>query len=85
MQSQFSCNQVMGIGSISTHKTLWPDPQEERLLTHGTFKNTGSKPVRGKFHVCVTLTSEEALGTQIEPTTIPLLWIPMVQRNSRSA
>ena len=37
--------------SISTNKTLWPNRQGgKRLLTHGTIKNAGSKPVRGRFH-----------------------------------
>ena len=49
--------------SISTYKTLWPNYQDKRLLAHETFKNAGSKPVRGKFHGCGTLTSKEALGT----------------------
>ena len=35
----------------------------KRLLVHGTFKNAGSKPVRGRFHGCGTLTWKEALGT----------------------
>ena len=65
--------------SISTNKTLWPNHQDKQLLPHGTFKNTGSKmvrgmfhgwgtiagskPVRGRFHSFGTLTSKEALGT----------------------
>ena len=32
---------------ISIHKALWPNRQDKRLLTYGTFKNVGSKPVRG--------------------------------------
>ena len=63
--------------SISTLKTLWPNLQENRLVSHGTFKIAGSKsvrerfhgcgtlagskPVRGRFHGCGTLTSTEAL------------------------
>ena len=49
--------------SIITHKTLWPNCQDRPLLTHGTFKNAGSKPVRGRFHGCGTLTSKVVLGT----------------------
>ena len=64
---------------ISTHKTLWPNCQDKQLLTYGTFKNAGSKSVRGRFHGCGTfkgsklvrgrfhgcgtLTSKEALDT----------------------
>ena len=43
----------------NTKKTLWPNRQGKRLLTSGTFKNTGSKPVRDRFHGCGTLTSKE--------------------------
>ena len=49
--------------SIITHKTLWPNRQDRRLLTHGTFKNASLKQVRGRLHGCGTLTSKEALGT----------------------
>ena len=49
--------------SISTHKTLWPNCQEKRLLTHRTFKKAGLKPVRGFFHGYGTLTSKEDLAT----------------------
>ena len=48
--------------SISTHKNLWPNCQDKQL-THVTFKNAGSKPLRGRFHGCGTLTLKEALGT----------------------
>ena len=44
-------------------RDLWPNCQDKQLLTHGTFKNAGSKPVRGSFHDCGILTSKEALGT----------------------
>ena len=46
----------------STHKTLWPNHQDKWLLTHETFKNSGSKPVRGRFHGWGTLTSQKGLG-----------------------
>ena len=49
--------------SIITHKTQWPNRQDRPLLTYGTFKNAGSKPVRGRFHGCGTLTSKVVLGT----------------------
>ena len=49
--------------SISTHKTLWPNCQEKRLLTHRTFKKAGLKPVRGFFHGYGTHTSKEDLAT----------------------
>ena len=84
--------------SISTHKTLWLDRQDKQLLTHGTFKNACSKPVRGRFHGCGilagsnsargkfhgygTLTSKKVLDKSIELTTIPLLWIAVIQTNS---
>ena len=49
--------------SISTHKTLWPNRQDQLLLTHGNFENAGWKPVRGRFHGCGTLTLKEVLDT----------------------
>ena len=58
---------------ISTHKTLWPNRHKKQLLAHGSFKNSGSKPVRGMFHDYGIPTLKEPLGTQIEPTSIPLL------------
>ena len=48
---------------VSAHKTLWPNRQDKRLPTHGAFKNAGSKPARGRFYGCGTLTLKEALGT----------------------
>ena len=48
---------------VSAHKALWPNRQDKRLPTYGTFKNAGSKPARDRFHGCGTLTSKEALGT----------------------
>ena len=48
---------------ISTHKTLLPNRQDKRLLSYETFKNASSKPVRGRFHGCATLTSKETLDT----------------------
>ena len=48
---------------ISTHENLWLNCQDKWLLTHGIFKNAGSKPVRGRLPDCGTLTSKEALGT----------------------
>ena len=48
---------------INTHKALWLNRQDKQILTHGTFKNAGSKPMRGRFHGCGILTSNEALST----------------------
>ena len=48
---------------ISSHKTLWPDCQDKGLLIPRTFKNAGSKLVRGRFHSCRTLTLKEPLDT----------------------
>ena len=47
----------------SIHKTLLLNCQNKWLIPHGTFKNAGSKPVRGRFRGCGTLTSKEVLGT----------------------
>ena len=66
------------------HKTLWPDRQDKRQVRYETFMNASSKPVRDRFHGCGTLASKEALGRQIEPTTIPFLWIAVIQKNSRA-
>ena len=49
--------------AVITHKTLLPIHQDKRLSAHWTFKNAGSKPVRGRFHSRATLTSKEALDT----------------------
>ena len=48
------CNYFYLFSSI--HKTLWPNCQNKWLIPHGTFKNAGSKPVRGRFRGCGTLT-----------------------------
>ena len=48
---------------ISAHKSLWPNRQGRLLSLHETFKNAGSKTVRGRLHGCGILTSKEALGT----------------------
>ena len=39
------------------HKTLEPNRQDMALSTHENFKNTGSKPVRDRFHGCGILAS----------------------------
>ena len=48
------------------------------------FQNSGSKPVRGRFHGCGTLISKEVLGPSIEPTTIPLLSTVLFKGRVRS-
>ena len=56
--------------SISTPKTLWSNLQDKRLLTHGDFKNAGSKSVRCRFKS----TEREA----------PWLWNPYFKRGLRN-
>ena len=46
---------------VSAYKTLWPNCQDKRLLVRGTFKNAGSKPKRGSFHLHGTLASSGGL------------------------
>ena len=48
---------------ISAHKSPWPNRQDRLLSLHETFKNAGSKTVRGRLHGCGIVTSKEALGT----------------------
>ena len=61
--------------SISTHKTLWPNRQDKRLLTHETHKNAGSKSVRQVPWSWIP-------NFKRRLRHIALLWIPVIRRNS---
>ena len=62
MQSQL-CRYQITSNHLSVFTKLYGDRQEKQLLTHRTFKNVGSKPLRGRFHGCGTLTLKDSLGT----------------------
>ena len=64
MQSQLCRYQITSTYlSVLTRLDHETDRQDKQILTHGTFKNTGSKPVRGRYHGCRALTLKKALGT----------------------
>ena len=47
---------------INTHKTVWHDCQDKRLLTHRTFNDASLKPVGSRFHDCGTLIVSKPVG-----------------------
>ena len=61
---QIACTCLSLLARLVYHYSYysWPNRQDKRLLTHATFENTGSTPMRGRFHGCWTLTVNETLG-----------------------